>query len=359
LQIELSIIVHTFNASRYAWRFVKDLTSQLSKFSINPDFFEIVVVDGGSTDNTQVILDDLLKKYKVRHRVIVTSPNAYDVSSSRNLGIDLASGKWIAFSDIDDVPILYAFKKAISIGEINGCEVVAGNMIILDETIKSGKIIKNFNRVEFLKGKAVLRHMLGPLGEMDLRFQAMVIRSEFIKKWGIRFHPGAISHEDFEFVSKVLFYARKVCLVPYVLYVYRYSPKSIRCKRILDGLRTLLRVQEFLSRNEEIDLSKLMEFNILKDLQILLKLILLKKMFSNIEVDNCTILLAQRLEKTLKKIFIKYILQVLVCCITQPKLSCIKRFLIEVTYLLLLSLRIRGDVFKRLARIYTFIKHYA
>jgi len=57
---------------------------------------EIIVVDDGSTDNTE----DVVKKYFPRVRYIRQENQG--VSAVRNLGIEKSSGNWIAFLDSDD-----------------------------------------------------------------------------------------------------------------------------------------------------------------------------------------------------------------------------------------------------------------
>lgn len=57
---------------------------------------ELIIIDDGSTDRTK----DLLQQYTNMARVISKSNGG--VSSARNLGIEVARGKFITFIDIDD-----------------------------------------------------------------------------------------------------------------------------------------------------------------------------------------------------------------------------------------------------------------
>jgi len=86
----VSVIIPTYNRG---WILKEAVDSVLSQ-----DFtdFELIVVDDGSTDNTQYILNSYKKD------IIVLKQNNKGVSSARNRGIASASGKYIAFLDSDD-----------------------------------------------------------------------------------------------------------------------------------------------------------------------------------------------------------------------------------------------------------------
>ena len=335
----ISIIIPTFNAAFHIQRFVEVLSSQLHKFD-NSSFFEIIVVDGGSSDNTPTMLERLLEKLGIRYKLIIAPPEASDVSSSRNLGIDVSSGYWITFADIDDIPILYALKKGADLGILYNCDIVIGNMATVDESFKLYKQVKFFKRTKVLEGMNLLKQMLEPSRGLDLRFQAMLFKSEFIKKWGIRFYSGAFSHEDFEFIVRALHQARRVCLVPYTFYIYKYSLKSIKCSRVLDGLKTLIRVYEFFLKNGEIKLAKDMELHVFGDLQTLLKIILIKRLCDYVDVDECVAWLAEGLESKLKHTFYSFVFQSLTHCLSKPTTMCIRKLPIQLTYVLLLAARI-------------------
>jgi glycosyltransferase involved in cell wall biosynthesis len=60
--------------------------------------FEIIVIDNNSTDTTNKIIKKFKKKIiykKIRNKGVI--------AKSRNLGIRIAKGKWIAFLDSDDI----------------------------------------------------------------------------------------------------------------------------------------------------------------------------------------------------------------------------------------------------------------
>jgi len=87
----VSVIIPTYNRG---WTLKEAIDSVLAQNFSN---FELIVVDDGSTDNTQ----DILNSYK--EDIIVLKQNNKGVSSARNRGIASASGQYIAFLDSDDL----------------------------------------------------------------------------------------------------------------------------------------------------------------------------------------------------------------------------------------------------------------
>lgn len=87
----VSVVIPTYNRG---WIIREAIDSVL-----NQDFkaFELIVVDDGSTDNTQGIL------YSYRDKIKVIRQENKGVSAARNKGIVSSSGTYIAFLDSDDL----------------------------------------------------------------------------------------------------------------------------------------------------------------------------------------------------------------------------------------------------------------
>ena len=88
----VSIVICTYNRSDYLERCLTYLECQT-----NPNF-EVVVVNGPSTDDT----DDVLSRFEARIKV-AENPSR-NLSVSRNIGIEMSSGDLIAFIDDDAIP---------------------------------------------------------------------------------------------------------------------------------------------------------------------------------------------------------------------------------------------------------------
>jgi glycosyltransferase involved in cell wall biosynthesis len=88
----VSVIIPTYNCAPYL---SEAIDSVLLQAGVN---MEIIVVDDGSTDNTK----EVVEKYRGRITYITQVPGR-GASAARNLGIQHASGEWIAFQDADDI----------------------------------------------------------------------------------------------------------------------------------------------------------------------------------------------------------------------------------------------------------------
>lgn len=103
--MKLSIIIPAYNSAKY----LKPLLGKLMKQKT--DEVEIIVIDNGSTEDMSFIDD-----YDI---IAVHKPYGY-VSSARNVGLDLATGEYIAFLDSDDDIPDYFIKKHLE--NADGCD---------------------------------------------------------------------------------------------------------------------------------------------------------------------------------------------------------------------------------------------
>lgn len=93
--MDLSIIVPVYNVEKYLKKCLTSLVNQ----TLNKDCYEIIVVNDGSPDNSQNIIDQFVNDYS---NVISLFKENGGLSDARNYGLDSAKGKYVAFVDSDD-----------------------------------------------------------------------------------------------------------------------------------------------------------------------------------------------------------------------------------------------------------------
>lgn len=86
----VSVVIPTYNSARYLAEAVDSAVNQTFKD------IEILVIDDGSTDETQ----NLVRRYGVAVRCIIQENKG--VAVARNHGIDESRGRYVAFLDADD-----------------------------------------------------------------------------------------------------------------------------------------------------------------------------------------------------------------------------------------------------------------
>lgn len=89
----VSVILPTYNRANY----IKDaIESVLDQTYRN---IELLIIDDGSTDNTQAVIESYLKDNRIRY---IKQKNS-GAAVARNKGLELSKGKYVAFIDSDDM----------------------------------------------------------------------------------------------------------------------------------------------------------------------------------------------------------------------------------------------------------------
>jgi glycosyltransferase involved in cell wall biosynthesis len=92
---KVSVIIPTYNRARFLPNAIKSIIDQ--KY----DNLEIIIVDDGSTDNTQSIVNSL--REKCSKIVFCHNARSKGPSGARNTGILISTGNYLSFLDSDDV----------------------------------------------------------------------------------------------------------------------------------------------------------------------------------------------------------------------------------------------------------------
>ena len=103
MHAKVSVIVPVYNSRDYLERCLESLVNQTL-----PDI-EIVVVNDGSPDDSQTIIDRYAEAYP--DKIVSLSKENGGLSDARNFGIARATGEYIGFVDSDDFVDLDMYER--------------------------------------------------------------------------------------------------------------------------------------------------------------------------------------------------------------------------------------------------------
>ncbi len=107
---KVSVIVPVYNVENYITKCLESLVSQTLQD------MEIIIVNDGSSDNSQQIIDNFVKKYPEKIKAFIKDNGG--LSDARNFGIDRAIGEFIGFVDSDDYVTPTMFEQMYLLGKM-------------------------------------------------------------------------------------------------------------------------------------------------------------------------------------------------------------------------------------------------
>ena len=183
-------------------------------------FFEIIVVDDGSTDQTAQVLDRYGDRIRRMH-----VPNG-GVQRARNLGVAAATGQYVALCDSDDLlePFYVATMRSWLVKHA-ACDSIYSNFVTFDE---DGIIADKFAGAPatFFDGAArtgQFYHAIPDLYARTLQYQPLfssgnlIRRSLYEQLGGYDAQFNGVGGEDYEFTLRLVAVAdMALCITPLV-----------------------------------------------------------------------------------------------------------------------------------------------
>lgn len=211
MKIELSVIIPVYNVREYLKQCVESAIGlECAK--------EILLIDDGSNDGSELICDEFSEKYK---EIKVYHKENSGLSSARNFGISNSKGEYILFLDSDDFLDVKETNEIIKYTK-SGKDIIMGlynNYYDFKKIIpESCGIFSNQPKVYDIE--SVVKNIPADGKTCILTAWRFVVKTEFIKKNGLFFKEG-IYHEDEEWAFKMLMKVNSVYVVNNYFYNYR------------------------------------------------------------------------------------------------------------------------------------------
>lgn len=223
----LSVIIPMYNCAPVITRCLD---------SIDYPGAEVIVVNDGSKDNGA----EVVSQYAISHpNIRLVNKENGGASSARNLGIQEAKGKYIAFIDADDFWFPNGIAQIVELAEREDADIVK----YIIRHVENGQPLPQMDLANFEMlteivdgcGKALYRYNISDYHVVDAVFKRSVIVDN-----DIRFQTDLHVHEDDVFMGMFYCHASKVVSTDLPLYCYirtsDYSSthhQSIERQRIL------------------------------------------------------------------------------------------------------------------------------
>jgi succinoglycan biosynthesis protein ExoO len=265
INIEVTVIMPAYNSELYL--------SQAINSTLNQTFnnIEIIIINDASTDGTLAIAKSFTDQ---RLKIITTQKNA-GAAAARNLGLQSASGKWIALLDADDWYSEERLEALLRIANIENPDMIADDLFYIKDKDKlpwttllndsSEKIdqIKTIDPLYFLE-----IDLPGKSG-LTLGLTKPLIKREFLMKHQIEYAENIRLGQDFWFYLKCLGYGAKFIFVPQAYYFYRSHHGSLVCQSKVERLNQYITAGEDFLKQEFITKDPLLVSALSKRLQLI------------------------------------------------------------------------------------------
>lgn len=212
---KISIIIPVYNTAKYLKRCFDSVLVQSYKD------FEMVIINDGSTDNSEQIINE----YKDKYPDLISyynKPNT-GVASTRNFGIEKAKGEYIMFLDSDDY-IDKALLKTLEQYINNDIDLIKFKIQRVDEEGKTLEIVPGAT-FEETTGEDGFNKLYSTDVLLDSPC-AYLIKKEIFTKNNLKFAVGT-EHEDFGLVPFIIVLAKTMVSVNFYGYFYIQSDNSI------------------------------------------------------------------------------------------------------------------------------------
>lgn len=171
---KISVIVPVYNAEKHLRKCLDSLVCQTC------DSIEIIIVNDGSKDSSQQIIDEYQDKYA---QIKAYKKENSGIADTRNFALSKISGEYFGFLDSDDYTDITMYQKMYEKAKEKDADVVVSNFNWV-----TSKDIKLYEEGPYDIGKPMMVHLFATLWNK-------IYKTSFIKEVNIKF-PSGNRYED-------------------------------------------------------------------------------------------------------------------------------------------------------------------
>lgn len=234
----LTIIIPAYNVACYIKKCIESCEEQNIPYSD----YEIIIINDGSTDETEYIAKELSQKYP---NISIISQINSGVSSARNLGIIKSKGEYIWFIDADDWIASRCLQSIAQLIYQFHPDLIYLNYTIAYDNDKTAGPIDKFNIIpnRIYDNETFINN----ISHLLLATRFIYKRSLLIDS-NIFYNNNLKLSEDAEFNCRVLNFAQKCVAHSDIIYYYYKHPNSalstIKDSTIYELARTILAIKQ-------------------------------------------------------------------------------------------------------------------
>lgn len=255
---KISIIVPVYNTEKYVKKSISSILNQSYKN------IELIIINDGSTDNSEKIVKDLIKKNKnVKYKKIKNS----GVAHARNIGLEMATGKYVGFVDSDDFIEKEMYETLYKTAKKENSDLVtcAYRKNYIDRTVSIYPKDKSVFGKSIIESKNIFLNS-------NPYITSKLFSMELIKKNNINFEEDLRIFEDLLFCYKLYLKANKISYVDQVFYNYNCSNTSSLTnsfsEKMFDVFKALDRLKEYACNIYGNELNEQIEYIAIKHISL-------------------------------------------------------------------------------------------
>ncbi|MCH5210974.1 MAG: glycosyltransferase family 2 protein [Oscillospiraceae bacterium] len=230
----VSVIIPVFNREDTIRRCIESVCNQTL------EDIEIIVVNDGSDDNTLSVINAIDDE-----RITVISQDNAGQGYARNVGIEIANGKYIAFVDSDDTIDREMLRVMYERAEMDSADIVQCNITDIYPDGEKSIQIKSRDETIIVEDKGYYTDKYFTPCHHSYEVCNKLINREFLMNSGVRFRDTKrFFSEDLMFNLEMIAHLNKISFIPEPYYNYYQNETShlhSHAKRRLESLCELFR----------------------------------------------------------------------------------------------------------------------
>ncbi len=241
----VSVIIPTYNREDFIAEALESVIRQTYKN------IELIIVDDGSTDNTEAIV----RKYRSKNCFYYSLAHEGNISKLRNFGLQRATGVFIAYLDADDRWDKDKLQKQVELLKANADKGLVFTDVV---EFKDQKIIRNGIYTQPLKGEILFKEILG--NKLPIYPSTILYRKSGLH--GMDFHDESFLWNDLGFITRFIAKNGAVICRQTLTHIRKHDQNISTLKRneavgFRDMIKTteILYAQKLLTRNEYVQMS--------------------------------------------------------------------------------------------------------